>query len=308
MRKQVEARVIAEVGSNWRTLPDLKRSIRVAAQYGAWAVKFQTFSEKDMYGEGSRDNNLPLKLIPVLSEYCKDQGIEFMCTAFALDSLEAVNHEVNFHKVASSDITNFPLLERMDSFGKHVFLSTGSSTKEEIAEALKVFKKSLVTLMYCVSAYPSRTHDLEMINVLKSDFGRPVGFSDHSIDTFTPFAANKFYGCEYIEKHVNFAGVDGPDAPHSINEEQFSLMLDRMFVSHPRYSPQPEENSMVELHRRRWVATRDIKVGELFKVGENVASYRVKQKSHIPPAFNNIDGMPVRRRVSKGEAVSVAAI
>ena len=106
---------IAEVGSNWSTFDDCMRSISLAKACGADAVKFQAYSHEALYGKaaGNYDagngmgysiaelkGTLPLEWLPKLKDKAHAFNIEFMCSAFSPELLDAVNPHVNIHKLA----------------------------------------------------------------------------------------------------------------------------------------------------------------------------------------------------------------
>lgn len=297
------ARIIAEIGSNWSSKADLVHSIETAARLGAWAVKFQRFSEYEMYGYGSRESNFHLADCSALKFLCGKHDIEFMCTAFSAAGVLEIDPYVNYHKVASSDITDLGLLEELAAIDKPVFLSTGASDHGMIMRALDVLGDSDVILMYCQSAYPSRAHDLEDIHILADRYGLPVGFSDHSIDINTPMMAIDNYGVEVIEKHVNFCGAVGPDTPHSLDTNLFADFMARIWGEDESGD---EERPMYQLHNKRLVATRDLKPGDKLLFGRNFGLYRTK----IPcdsPCYDpkEFQGKKVTKAIARGESLTV---
>jgi len=104
--------IIAEVGSNWTTLDDCIQSISSAKLCGADAVKFQAFNYDALYGPGlmplvkGHNPSLPLAWLPKLKDWADTCDIEFMCSAFSPELVEAVNPYVNVHKVASADLSH----------------------------------------------------------------------------------------------------------------------------------------------------------------------------------------------------------
>ena len=221
-------KVIAEIGSNWRTADDCVRSVRAAKAAGADVIKFQMFNGEDLYGPtygGSRG------LVPDLekiSEECFVHKIEFMCTAFSSRGYYQVDDFVMAHKIASSEITDENILRTVASFKKPVLLSTGGANYEEINNARRILKDCPVTLMFCVAEYPARVIDFRHLEDMQKHYGLMAhyGYSDHSTDVLNVPLMAKRMGCEVIEKHVNLTDYcDTPDAPHSISGEELSLMV-----------------------------------------------------------------------------------
>lgn len=225
-------KIIAEVGSNWKSLDDCLMSIKKAKECGADVVKFQYFNKFEMTG-GSKvydvsTPHLPTNWIPKLAEYAHTCGIEFMCTAFSAEGYELVNNFVQTHKIASAEITDLNILDKVNSFKRPVYLSTGGATIEQIDQALSHLKDCPVTIMCCVTAYPARVVDFRHLQNLKEEFGTEYlyGYSDHSTDVLNIPKLAQNYGCSVIEKHVNFTShTDTDDAPHSLSTEEFALMV-----------------------------------------------------------------------------------
>ena len=51
------------------------------------------------------------KWIKDLKNHCKKNKIDFLCSVFDLESASLVNKYVKYHKVASSEATNYDLLK-----------------------------------------------------------------------------------------------------------------------------------------------------------------------------------------------------
>lgn len=218
-------KIIAEVGSNFKTLEDCRNSIRIAKACGADYVKFQTYTHKELYGF---DGDLKCEPdLESLARVCRGERIGFMCTAFSSEGYRRVNELVKIHKVASSEITDLNLLATVNSFRKPVILSCGGATPTEIDAALFALRSCKVTLLYCVVAYPAKIVDFRHLDQLMDNYEDrcDFGYSDHSIDVLNIPKIARDRGCVIIEKHVNFTEhKDTPDAPHSLNTEEFHMM------------------------------------------------------------------------------------
>jgi Sialic acid synthase len=223
-------KIIAEIGSNIKSYEDCVNSIKYARKAGANIVKFQLLSEFDLYGEGSKDYRpFRLEWLAPLHQVAVDNEIEFMCTGFSVDGYKAINPFVERHKVASAEITAMDLLETVASFKKPVLLSTGGASVEQIHDAICALDDCPITLMACVPKYPAKVMSPFYIKFLKDAFEGLIhisfGYSDHTTDciSWPDFYAK--YGASIIEKHANFLDyTDTPDAPHSLNFEEFNFM------------------------------------------------------------------------------------
>ena len=268
--------IIAEIGSNWKTIEDCQLSIKVAKECGADAVKFQLFNFESLYGLNKKlapswydkNSELPTEWLSLLRQECDVQRIQLMVSAFGCDLADKVDQYVHCHKIASSEITNVDLLKTISDFAKPVFLSTGGASAAKIELALGILEGCSVVLNYCVGAYPANGTDLFKINEL-AKYRHPVGFSDHSKDfIYLPRAAIENHGAVAVEKHLTCIKANTPDSPHSLNPAQFKTMCD---IIHGRrkttLNPTYEESDMVLRHQRRLVVTEDVKKGGKVEFG-----------------------------------------
>jgi N,N'-diacetyllegionaminate synthase len=319
--------IIAEVGSNWKSFDDCKHSISMAKQCGADAVKFQAFDFKSLYGmplievistrsaeefptqfETRGPGALPINWLPKLKEKADACGIEFMCSAFSPELVEAVDPFVNVHKVASAELTHVRILEKLRTLGKPVILSTGASGIQDIQNALKALGSTPVILMYCVSAYPAQEVMLETIEKLKAQFNLLVGYSDHSSDVLhIPVESVRKYGACVLEKHFTAFDFDTPDRPHSLMVDQFKRMVLRIDGKlNPAIGASLEEQAMLKKHNRRLIATRDIAQNEMLNEGVNFGIYRsLREDTHAlsPWCIDQVNGKSALKSIQAGEGI-----
>ncbi|MCR4316797.1 MAG: N-acetylneuraminate synthase [Planctomycetes bacterium] len=239
--------IIAEAGVNHNgDVAIARKLVDAAVKANADAVKFQTFVTEELIvpdapkagyqieTTGASESQFQmLKKLELskdahfeLKSYCDTIGIEFMSTPFhesAADLLEEVG--VRRYKIASSEITNLPLLRYVARKGKPIIMSTGMATIAEVEDAVRAIRKvgdNAVSLMHCVSCYPSKPEDanLQVIRTLAYAFGLPVGFSDHSEGIELSLAAVCF-GATIIEKHFTLdKTMDGPDHRASLSPDE----------------------------------------------------------------------------------------
>lgn len=244
-------KIIAEVGSNWKTLDDCFHSIRQAKRAGADVVKFQWFTNKCLYGVAGARRNTPG--LNALFECCFANDIEFMCTGFSPDMYGVIDNLVQCHKIASSEITAINILRKVNNLGKPVYLSTGGAEIQQIIKAINFLQDVPVTLFYCVTDYPARVVDFRMLDLMQEIFGNKVsyGYSDHSIDVLNIPKLAMDHGAQVLEKHVNFTThTDTPDAPHSLNFEEFKLMCDHLkgeTTVQDTFKKNPHQRKMITL-------------------------------------------------------------
>ena len=242
--------VIAEAGLNHNGSVEIaKKLIDLAVEAGSDAVKFQkrtvdklavkaTLDESDSrfpeFGRTYREIREFLEFDMVqykeIKKYTEDQGLDFLCTAFdpeAADFLEELGVEI--YKLASHSVTNIELLEHLAKIGKKSIMSTGMAELEEVETAVKIFKKykTPLLLLHCVSAYPTPLDEcnLNMINVLKENFGLPIGYSGHELG-YLPTLTAVAMGAIAIERHYTLDNnMTGFDHKMSLNPQDFVAMV-----------------------------------------------------------------------------------
>ncbi len=244
--------IVAEIGVNHNgNVHMAKRLIDAAKDAGADSVKFQSFkterivtkyAEKARYQKETTDPKKSqysmLKQLELgnaemkeLHRYAKKRNIIFLSSAFDEESVDLLDSlDVPAFKVASGEITNLPLLRYMAEKKRPMILSTGLSTLDEIEEALKVITKEGVEdiiLLHCVTSYPAKEEEanLKVMDLLRRQFGFPVGFSDHTLGITVPIAAAAL-GAVLIEKHFTLdKTLLGPDHRASLEPTEFKEMV-----------------------------------------------------------------------------------
>lgn len=234
--------IIAEAGSNFDgRIDQAYELIDVAAAAGADAVKFQMFKAKVLYPDKSqpvhdivRKNELPRSWVPDLISRCNSVGIEFMCSPFDLEALDIlVSQGVKKIKIGSSETVNLKLLRAAARSGAELFISTGTCSMSDIADAVEVVTANgceMPNLLHCYSVYPTDASDtnLKIIETLKHAFQLPVGFSDHSFGTAIPVAAVAL-GINCLEKHFTLSrDLKGPDHSYALEPDELKLMISQI--------------------------------------------------------------------------------
>mgnify|MGYP001591675459 CR=1 FL=1 len=286
--------IIAEIGSNHnRNFETAKKLIDVAKENGCDVAKFQSYTADGIYSrytprisemEGrSYPDETPYELIkriemPLewhgpLKEYCDKVGITFCSTPFDESMVELLeNVHVPFYKVASYELTYYPLLAKIAQTGKPVILSTGNSEMDDIELAVKTLQENGCldfALLHCVSQYPA-AHDeihLRCIQTLKNKFNCVVGFSDHTMDSLSSALAVSL-GALIIEKHITLDKTQfGPDHPFSLEPEELkqfvkTLRKAELILGTGEKKVRSGEEENHKMGRRSLVAANDIQKGE----------------------------------------------
>ncbi len=218
--------VIAEIGHNHQgSVEKAMEMIKQAKLCGASAVKLQKRSNKNLYtkemynsiynsensyaktyGEHRDFLEFDKKQYFDLKKFSEELDIIFFSTPFDFESVEFLeNINVPCYKIASADVTNTPLQEKIAETGKPIILSTGASSLDDVKRAHEVISKinENLYILHCTASYPANIEDMNLncIKTLIKTFpNNIIGLSDHEngID-----AASIAYmlGARIFEKH-----------------------------------------------------------------------------------------------------------
>ena len=244
--------IIAEAGVNHNgDIATAKKLIDAASIAGVDYVKFQTFranklvsklartAEYQAQNTGKKESQLEMLKRLELSEsahyelisYCQQKHINFLSTAFDLESLEFLKKlGGELFKIPSGEITNLPYLKKVATLASEIILSTGMSTLDEIGDALDVLRKhtkAKITVLHCNTEYPTPFKDVNLraMDHIKTKFDVEVGYSDHTLGIEVPIAAVAL-GAKVIEKHFTLdKTLPGPDHAASLEPAELTRMV-----------------------------------------------------------------------------------
>jgi N-acetylneuraminate synthase len=293
--------VIAEAGSNHNgSLEQAFALIDVAVEAGADAVKFQVFTAKRLYPRSAGFSDylnvatpifdiiasleMPLDWIPRLAERCAARSVQFLASAFDEASVDALDPHVTAFKVASYEMTHYPLLRYVAAKGKPIIVSTGTATMDEVAEMvaeMAATEHAGLALMQCTAAYPAPLASLNVRTIarMKSQFGMPVGLSDHSREPITGPAAACAVGANLLEKHFTLSNrLPGPDHRFALEPADLHAMIRAVretetTLGSGEKQPHPVEAELRRFARRSIFTLRPIAAGEPL-TADNVAVLR----------------------------------
>jgi len=303
--------IIAELSANHnRSFDSAVHLVRAAKAAGVDAVKMQTYTADtitirsdrecfrikggtlwdgrtlyDLYQEAST----PWEWQPKLKQLCDELALDCFSSAFdptAVDFLEKMG--VPAHKVASPELVDIPLIQKMARTGKPLILSTGMASVEEIEEALSAARgagASKIALLRCTSAYPALPEEMNLRSIpnMIERFNTPVGLSDHTPGIAVSVAA-VCLGASLIEKHLTISRAEGgPDAAFSLEPEEFKALVEAIrsaekALGKVQYGPTAHEMK-TRAYRRSLFVVETMKKGDVFTV-ENVRSIRPADGLH----------------------------
>ncbi|MCX6654476.1 MAG: N-acetylneuraminate synthase family protein [Candidatus Bathyarchaeota archaeon] len=320
--------IIAEIGSNHNgDINAAKRMIRLAAEAGADAAKFQFFDADSLYSrntpefsamKGVNVHNLikeiqtPSNWIPDLAEQCHSSGIEFLATPFDKNFVDLLDPWVSAHKVASFELGDLELLQRIATKNKPILLSTGMASLGEIEKAIGRINgagNKEIILLHCNSLYPTPSDlvNLRSIVTMRHAFGLPVGFSDHTMGVHIPVAAVAL-GAVAIEKHMTLdRSQPGPDhnfalEPNDLKQMISSIREVELALGSPRKFRTEAENEVYLKGRRSIHAATDIPKGSV--ITKEMLIVKRPAYGISPEMIDIVIGREARKAIKKDEWVT----
>ncbi|MFZ5803172.1 MAG: pseudaminic acid synthase [Candidatus Omnitrophota bacterium] len=332
------AYIIAELSANHGQRFDRAvKLIEAAKAAGADAVKLQTYtadtitlnshakcfrvkqgllwSGKNLY-DLYREASTPWSWQPKLKKIADRLKIDLFSSPFdasAVDFLEKM--QVPAYKIASFELVDVPLIEKIARLGKPMILSTGMATFQEIQEAVAAIHRCgnrQIALLKCTSAYPAHPSEshLRTIPDLYRRFSVPIGLSDHTMGWTVPVAAVALGAC-IVEKHLTLSRtMKGPDSAFSMEPEEFKKMVQavwhtQMAMGTIHYGPTASERKTIR-YRRSLFAVRDIVEGEKLTPA-HVRS--IRPAAGLPPKYyKNILGRKARCHIRAGTPLNFKMI
>ncbi|HTF45059.1 MAG TPA: pseudaminic acid synthase [Terriglobales bacterium] len=328
------AYVVAEISANHnQNFEQAVRLLHASKAAGADAVKLQTYTADtitirsdreyfrisggtlwdgrilhDLYAEAST----PWEWQPRLKDVADDLGLDLFSSPFdstAVDFLEGMG--VPAYKLASCELVDIALIQKMAKTLRPLILSTGMATVEEIEEALNAAADAgctQVALLKCTAAYPALADEMNLRTIpeMARRFQVPVGLSDHTMGVAVPVAAVALGAC-IIEKHITLSrSLPGPDSAFSLEPEEFKFMVEAVRIAEKslgkvQFGPSAHEKS-THVFRRSLFIVEDVKQGETL-TPENVRSIRPGHGLHTRHLAEVI-GKRAVRNIERGTPVT----
>jgi len=230
-------------GEPWR----VKFSLQYASRYDYW--KRMEFTEEQWHS---------------LKRHAEERGLKFLSSPFSVEAVELLTRVgVAAWKVASGEVNNTLMFERMAATGLPIFLSTGMSPLSEIDAAVQRIKGRGLPLvvLQCTSMYPTPPEKvgLNLIPFFRERYGCAVGISDHS-GTIYPGLAAVTLGIAVLEVHVTFSReMFGPDVPASITISELRQLVEGVrFIEKMMANPVDKDAMAQELRPLRELFTKSV--------------------------------------------------
>lgn len=328
--------IIAEIGPNHNgSLGLAKKLIKSAKLSGADYVKFQTYKTENIVLRNAKkakyqikntkntDNQYKmLKKLELsyenfldLHKYSKKVGIKFLTTCFDFESVKFSKQlNMNYYKIASGELNNFPLIKEICKFAKKIILSTGMSSFYEVKSTTNFIlkngiKKKNLIILHCNTEYPTPFEDVnlkamtEMSKKLKIE---KFGYSDHTLTDVVALSAVSL-GATFIEKHFTLnRKMQGPDHVASMEPREFRNMVDKIRIverilgSKIKNVTKSEKKNIV-IARKSIVANENIRKGDKFTF-KNLSIKR-PGKGLQPKKIFNLLGKKSKKNYKKDEFI-----
>lgn len=330
--------IIAELGVNHNGSMEMaKQLIDRAVEAGVDYIKFQTFKSENIVTKTAKQADYQKKNMGNLDdsqynmlnklelseeqhyeliEYCKEKGIKFFSTAFDMDSIDFLaSLNLGLWKIPSGELTNYPYVKKIASFGEPVILSTGMSSIEEINDTVNLLvnsglPKAKITILHCNTEYPTPMCDVNLLamNGIKKQFQTEVGYSDHTVGIEVPIAAVAL-GAKVIEKHFTLdRNLPGPDHKASLEPDELKAMVSAIRNIEQALGSEEKKVSSSEMKnkavaRKSIVAVTNIKAGEVFT--EDNLTVKRPGTGISPMKWESVIGQVAKRNFEQDELIEL---
>ena len=287
--------LIAEISCNHCGKKErLLNHIIKAKKAGADFVKIQTYEPEDLTIKSNQKKfkindglwngyqlwdiyskaQTPFKWHKDIFKLSKKINMPVFSTPFSVRAVKFLDkYNVPLYKISSFEMTDLNLVKKVARTKKPIIISTGMANLKEIETTVKTAKRNGardITLLYCVSNYPSSINDFNLnnIKILKDKFKCKVGLSDHSNDNRVAIAAIAS-GAEVIEKHIALENQkEGFDIDFSLKGKEIKKLREDIDVSFKLLGKKiffrNKSENKSKIFRRSIFTTKDIKKGEKF--------------------------------------------
>jgi len=331
--------IIAEAGVNHNgSLEIAKRLIEIAADAGVDVVKFQTFKASNIVSSIARKadyqkenmkydtNDSQFSMLKkleltysdhlMLIEHCKKHNINFLSTAFDLESIDMlVGFGLEQYKIPSGEITNLPYLQKIGKLKKEIIISTGMSTLEEVEDAISVLmengtERKKITVLHCNTEYPTPMQDVNLraMLTLKQRLDTKIGYSDHTLGIEVPVAAVAL-GAQVIEKHFTLdRNMEGPDHLASLEPDELKAMVNAIRNIELALSGNGEKEPSSSEIKNKTIARKSIHLKSSLLAGHIITEQDLEMKRPgdgiSPMQINEVLGRTIKEQLPQEHKLS----
>lgn len=329
-------RVIGELSCNHLGQLDIaKKTIKAMADAGVDIVKLQTIqpdkitlkSEKKdfMIDTGTLWDNRSLHSLyteiqtpwewhPELFDYAKSLGLVMFSSPFDLEAVDFLESlDCPAYKIASFEITDIPLIEKVAKTMKPIIISTGIAEYEDIKLAIETCRSvgnDQIVILKCTSAYPAPIDEtnLRTMSDIAKEFNVLVGISDHTMSDLVPISS-VVLGGKIIEKHFTLdRSMGGADSAFSLEPHEFTSMITKVkdvetLLGKVQYDLSGKSKASRKYARSLYYV-KELNVGDVI-TEDSIQSVRPSLGLH-PKYFKEILNKPVKVKVGYGDPVKLS--
>ena len=326
-----EVAIVAEIGVNHEGNVDTaSRLIRLAAEAGADAVKFQSYSPERFVTTNDTERYSRVKAF-CLSQQEHEQlaleasslGVQFFSTAVTEDMVQFLSDLCGVIKIASGDLTFKPVIVESAQTGKPLILSTGLGTVEEIDRSVGWIEDTIgasddlrerLILLHCVSSYPTPLDQVNTLSIpyLVERYGVRVGYSHHALEIEPCLAAVTLGAC-VIETHFTDQKNDREFRDHALSLEPdqladlvSSISAIQASLGSPVKERQECELPNLDLVRKGIIAARDLSPGTV--VSNDDVMYARPATEFSADEISDVIGKTLIVKLKKGQLVPRSGI
>jgi N-acetylneuraminate synthase/sialic acid synthase len=329
--------IIAEIGHNHKGSLDIAKKLFLSAkESGVNAVKLQKRSNKNLftkklynqvydnknsygktYGEHREYLEFNEEQYNELLIFANKLDLHFICTPFDFESVEFLKKiNISAFKIASADLNNLLLHQRIAEVQKPIFISTGGGTYEDIDAAYQNINKinSNISILHCTSSYPVEISDmnLNVIKELKNKYQKNlIGLSDHE-NGIDGASVAYMLGARVFEKHFtldrSWKGTDHAFSlePHGMEKLVRNLRRIPLMLGSIDKKLLPCEVEPLKKMSKSIVAKRNIKAGSVLSLAD--LNFKSPGGGISPNKYNLFLGKKIKKDILEDDLLTLEMI
>jgi len=253
-----------------------------------------------------------------LRRHAVEKDLLFLSSPFSCEAVDLLARVgVAGWKVASGEVANSAMLDRVMETNLPVMVSTGMSGLEEVDAAIERIRVRRLpfAVLQCTSKYPCPPEQvgLNLLGFFRERYGCPVGLSDHSGSVYPGLAAVTL-GAEVLEVHVTLSReMFGPDVAASVTTGELCQLVEGVrFIEAMQAHPVNKDRLANDLASVRGafmksvVSRLDLPVGTVLEAGHLAVK---KPGTGIPAGrLAEVVGTQLRRNVKADQVLTEADI